>query len=44
MLGLRETRPAERDLGDPTPAVTQGETPPGDWLFGGSGGRLEFQV
>ncbi|XDB49363.1 PREDICTED: zinc finger protein 746 isoform X1 [Capra hircus] len=35
VLGLREPARPERDLGDPTPAVTQDETPPGDWLFGG---------
>ncbi|XP_010842185.1 PREDICTED: zinc finger protein 746 [Bison bison bison] len=35
VLGLREPARPERDLGDPTPTVTQDETSPGDWLFGG---------
>lgn len=35
VLGLREPARPERDLGDPSPAVAQDETPPGDWLLGG---------
>ncbi|XP_025147870.2 zinc finger protein 746 isoform X6 [Bubalus bubalis] len=35
VLGLREPARPERDLGDPSPTVTQDETSPGDWLFGG---------
>lgn len=35
VLGLREPARPERDMGEPSPAVAQDETPPGDWLLGG---------
>ncbi|XP_039717275.1 zinc finger protein 746 isoform X2 [Pteropus medius] len=35
VLGLREPARPERDMAEPSPAVAQDETPPGDWLFGG---------
>lgn len=44
VLGLREPARPERDLGEPSPAVAQDETPPGDWLLGGGPVGLEFQV